>query len=661
MSSGRLGRYTLLSEPRAGQRTAVYRARLGGLPRELALKTLSPRATTEEARAEARRALQREAELRAALDHPAILPLYDLARARGEPLLVGPWLSGGTVWERWRERPPPREVLGLAEHIGAGLDALHARGWIHGDISPNNLLFDADGRARIVDLGSCVRLGSRRALRVGEPGALRWGVTRLTAAPECWTGEPVEGRADLYALAALLYWGLCGAWPFAEDEPAASRGSPPPPSLHLPALGPRVDAAMMAALDPASQLRPASGEALAATLREALGEAGRPAFWLRRAAAPAAELPRERARRAEEALQRHLGALPASEREELLAARELIRLQDVRERAEASAAVRALVAPVAVWQAAESLGVLRALGEASASAGELAARLGLDEDRLARMLRFLAADGRVRRVGERWSLARPLGALYRDSLDLLAPRAPLGDQLTRWAALPAWARGDAPPLAMDADRSGGAYAGPVDDLGDNAARMAEGLAGALDRGDRAPDRAEILDIGVGSAVWSLALAARWPEATVTALDRPAVLEVARARAAAEGLAGRLRTLEGSWQERPLPEGRFGLVVLARLCHLCSPAQLDALIARAGAALSPDGRLLILDTVPESMDEAEVCALRYDLALGLRTASGRVHDLRAYESAFSAAGLRLRERWPVVRGGAGMDALLVGRA
>src|SRR5215208_3882923 len=196
----RIGPFSILAPPLERAGCVVYRCRDDGLPRELALKAVRPEAADP---ATARRRLWREAEVRAVLNHPHALPLYRAVRSRGGLLLVGPWLPGGSLEGGLGAPLRPADLLAVADGVGGALDALHAAGWWHGDVSAGNVLFAADGRAVLIDFGA--------ARRLGEPLAgSEVSVTPYTAAPEVWDRAPVDGRSDLYSLGVLLYLVLTG-------------------------------------------------------------------------------------------------------------------------------------------------------------------------------------------------------------------------------------------------------------------------------------------------------------------------------------------------------------------------------------------------------------------------------------------------------------------
>jgi SAM-dependent methyltransferase len=139
-----------------------------------------------------------------------------------------------------------------------------------------------------------------------------------------------------------------------------------------------------------------------------------------------------------------------------------------------------------------------------------------------------------------------------------------------------------------------------------------------------PPRAAILDVGAGSAVWSLSLAQESSETTVTAIDWKAVLEVAIETAEQMGLSDRLTTIAGSYHEVEFPAGGFDLVILANVTHLESPDGNRHLIAKACQALKPTGRIAIIDVFP-GQSQGDLNRTLYTLGLALRTERGRVYS------------------------------------
>jgi precorrin-6B methylase 2 len=263
--------------------------------------------------------------------------------------------------------------------------------------------------------------------------------------------------------------------------------------------------------------------------------------------------------------------------------------------------------------AADATGLLERADERARAAAELAP--GCDPLAAARVCAVLAAAGLLVR--------EPDDTFRRGPLLDAAARGPggLAGLLALWRATPAFLSRGARVARMDGDAAdrAAAYASVTEDLGRLFAPAADALAAAL------PAARAILDVGAGSGVWSLAMAARAPDAQVTALDLAEVLPVFRRRAAALGLADRAHARAGDFHGEL--GGPYDRVVLANVLHLEDEARAAALIARAAAALAPGGEVVVVDTFAEATGGALAHAT-YELHLAMRTGGGRAHPSRA---------------------------------
>jgi tetratricopeptide (TPR) repeat protein/class 3 adenylate cyclase len=260
----RLGPYevvTLVGEGGMGQ---VYRARDPRLGRDVALKVL----TTPRAGGVSAERFGREARAASALNHPNIVTIYDIGEAGGVAFIAMEYLSGGSVRERLAEgRLTLDEALDLAGQIAQGLAAAHARGVVHRDLKPGNIMITADGSAKIVDFG-LAKLEARTASpdRPGRPhgepltaaGAI-FG-TAAYMSPEQATGRPADYRSDLFSFGAMLYELVTGRRPFerpsaAETVAAILKEQPAPASALNPLVPPPLEWAIDRCLakDPANR------------------------------------------------------------------------------------------------------------------------------------------------------------------------------------------------------------------------------------------------------------------------------------------------------------------------------------------------------------------------------------------------------------------------
>lgn len=175
------------------------------------------------------------------------------------------------------------------------------------------------------------------------------------------------------------------------------------------------------------------------------------------------------------------------------------------------------------------------------------------------VLDTLRALGLVQSNGDRYTLTvlamGLLGGSYRK----------LGDEY--WAHLPGFLKTGHPWIKMDDARQSEAhYQSQAAALAWMPAPAAEAAAQTLGVGEKLKDL-NILDIGAGSAIWSLTMARHDQGTTVTAVDWPAVLEVAAETASNFGLSDRLTTIVGNYHEVDLPESRFDLALLGNVTHL----------------------------------------------------------------------------------------------
>jgi serine/threonine-protein kinase len=224
-----IGRYALKSRLGEGGMGAVYLAHDKELDREVAVKLLAANLVND---AEVVERFEREARLTAKLDHPNIVPVYDVGRHQGRPFIVMKKLEGATLALLLREKGglTADETLKLLRQLAAGLDYLHQKGFIHRDIKAGNIFVGPDGHGTLLDFG-IVRPNQ------GE-GKTKTGVVMGTPhymAPEQAIGSrDVDHRVDLYALAVCLFECLTGTLPFDADSELRLiqlQAHAPPPDL----------------------------------------------------------------------------------------------------------------------------------------------------------------------------------------------------------------------------------------------------------------------------------------------------------------------------------------------------------------------------------------------------------------------------------------------
>jgi eukaryotic-like serine/threonine-protein kinase len=210
-------RYRLVTAVGTGASAHVYLADDVSLRRQVAIKVLHPALAGDQAFLKRFRA---EARAVAALNHPNILRVYDWGEQDGEPYLVLEYLAGGSLRQIYDTGAllTPEQAVRIGIEACAGLDYAHRRGLIHRDIKPANILFDADGRLRIADFGLARALAEAAWT---EPDGAILGTARY-AAPEQVEGWVLDGKADVYGLALVLYEGVTGESPFIGDTTIAT-------------------------------------------------------------------------------------------------------------------------------------------------------------------------------------------------------------------------------------------------------------------------------------------------------------------------------------------------------------------------------------------------------------------------------------------------------
>jgi CRP-like cAMP-binding protein len=270
----RFGAYRAVEQIGSGGMAVVFSAVHGENGQAVALKVL-PAAWGEAAEFRAR--LEREGAVLHGIEHPNVVRVLDAgavrAAAGGGYWLAMEWLPHAldrVLRARYPDPVPPDEALRLALGVAEGLAAAHRRGIVHRDVKPSNVLLRADGTPVLTDFG----LATARATAAGVARLTTEGVVVGTAdymAPEQVAGLPIDGRADVYALGAVLYELLAGHPPFAGRDPLATLRAhveePPPP------LAPALPARARAIVERALQKFPDDRFPSAAALAEAIGAA----------------------------------------------------------------------------------------------------------------------------------------------------------------------------------------------------------------------------------------------------------------------------------------------------------------------------------------------------------------------------------------------------
>lgn len=251
----RFGMYTGLTLIGQGGMAAVYKSIHPTLGEPVAIKLLPAHLAADPG---FRQRFEREGQTMASLRHPNIVQVYDFGEENGASYIVMEYLQGKDLGDALQEfgRLPFAQALPILRDVAAALDYAHARGVIHRDVKPSNVMLNFSqslpnvvDRAVLMDFGIAKIAGAYTALtRSGFVGTLAYIAPEQIQAP-----SEVDGRADLYALGVVAYQMLTGALPFSHENPGALllahlTQPPPDPREHCPDTSSQTARALQCAL-----------------------------------------------------------------------------------------------------------------------------------------------------------------------------------------------------------------------------------------------------------------------------------------------------------------------------------------------------------------------------------------------------------------------------
>jgi serine/threonine protein kinase/Tol biopolymer transport system component len=275
-----LGQYEIRSPLGAGGMGEVYRAHDTRLDREVAIKVLPESLTSDPDRL---RRFEQEARAAAALNHPNILAVYQMATHEGVSYMVSELLEGETLRERLRRGPPLRKTIDYAVQIAHGLAAAHDKGIVHRDLKPENLFVTKDGRVKILDFGLAKLAqprdasGAEATIAYGTESGMVMGTVGYMS-PEQVRGKTADHRSDIFAFGTILYEMVTGKQTFrkptsAETMTAILNEDPPSISQVTAATPPGLQRVVHRCLEKNPEQRFQSASDMAFAL-EALSDTG---------------------------------------------------------------------------------------------------------------------------------------------------------------------------------------------------------------------------------------------------------------------------------------------------------------------------------------------------------------------------------------------------
>src|SRR6266568_2205805 len=275
------GRYEIREHIATGGMASVYKTWDHHVGRIVAIKVLRS-LDKNDSRAVER--FRREARAAAALAHPNAVTIYDFVEEQGQYFLVMEYIHGPTLKELIRQRGPlyARETLEIAAQVCSVLQVAHARGFIHRDIKPQNIMLVEDSESSsTISNGIWVKLTDFGIVRVAEEAGLtNSGIVLGTAdylSPEQARGDPLTASSDLYSLGVVMFEMLTGRPPFVGPTAVSiamqhASANPPPLRQFNPHVPPAVEQVVNRALQKEPEDRFTSAAEMQQVLRQSIRE-----------------------------------------------------------------------------------------------------------------------------------------------------------------------------------------------------------------------------------------------------------------------------------------------------------------------------------------------------------------------------------------------------
>jgi serine/threonine protein kinase len=204
----KIGRYEVKGELGRGGMSTIVQAYDPRFRRDVAIKMLP----WEFMHTSIRERFEREAMAIALLEHPAIVPVYDIGEEHGRPYIVMRHMSGGSLSDRLRYGAiPVPDAAAMITRLAQGLDAAHAKGIVHRDVKPDNILFDQYGTVFLSDFGLARLKEGGGFANISDGNILG---TPAYMSPEQIQGKELDGRSDIYSLGVVFYHMITGIAPY---------------------------------------------------------------------------------------------------------------------------------------------------------------------------------------------------------------------------------------------------------------------------------------------------------------------------------------------------------------------------------------------------------------------------------------------------------------
>jgi len=209
-----IGRYQIKAELGRGGMSTVYLAHDPHFERDVAVKLLPHELLHHRT---FRRRFDREAKIVAALDHPAIVPVYDFGEQDEQPFLIMRFMAGGSLTDRLKQGPLNiAEAARILQRLAPALDEVHRRGVVHRDLKPSNILFDQRNEPYISDFGTA-KFTYEHTKLTETGGAV--GTPAYMSPEQIQAEVEIDGRSDIYTLGVILFEMLTGHHPYQTNTP----------------------------------------------------------------------------------------------------------------------------------------------------------------------------------------------------------------------------------------------------------------------------------------------------------------------------------------------------------------------------------------------------------------------------------------------------------